>query len=73
MKNHLKVEGYSNLVRDDHNGAIINTDFSEYQKYIAMREAKTKEKEQVKTIEEEIDQLKSDINEIKFLLRSLVE
>lgn len=73
MKNHLKVEGYSNLVRDDQNGAIINTDFSEYQKYIAMREAKSKEKEQVKTIEEELDQLKSDINEIKDLLRGMMQ
>lgn len=73
MKKHLKVEGYSNLVRDDENGAIINTNTVEYQKYIAMREAKAQEKEKVRNIEDELSDIKGDIEEIKTLIRSLFQ
>lgn len=73
MKKHLKVEGHPNLIRDNENGAIINTDNVEYQKYIAMREAKQKEKATVKNLEGELSDIKTDIEEIKNLLRSLLK
>jgi hypothetical protein len=45
---------------------------SEYQQYIARRNVKTEENQKVQTIEEDVASMKEDIDEIKFLLRSLV-
>ena len=73
MKKHLKVEGHANLIRDNENGAIINTDSAEYVKYISMREAKQKEKETVKNLEDELGEIKNDIEEIKTMIRSLFQ
>ena len=61
----IPVEGHSDLFRDEITGAIINTDTSQYNQYISMRNKKKSEKE-------ELDKMKSDIEEIKSLLKELV-
>jgi hypothetical protein len=61
----IPVEGHKNLFRDENSGAIINCDNVSYSQYIKMKNAKQKERE-------EIDQIKNDINEIKFLLKELL-
>lgn len=71
-KEYLKVEGYNNLLRDPNTNSIINTNMSEYEQYVARRNSKTKENQKVQNLEEELASMKSDIDEIKFLLRSLV-
>lgn len=71
-KEYLKVEGYNNLLRDPNTNSIVNTNMSEYEQYIARRNSKTKENQKVQNLEEELASMKSDIDEIKFLLRSLV-
>jgi len=40
MSYKLKVEGHTNLVRDAHSKAIVNTNVSEYQLYMARRESR---------------------------------
>jgi regulator of replication initiation timing len=45
---------------------------SEYEQYLARRKTKSEENEKVQNLEEELASMKSDIDEIKFLLRSLV-
>jgi len=45
---------------------------SEYQKYIARRDAKKRESEKTDNIEEDLANLKSEMNEIKSLLKELV-
>ena len=45
--------------------AIVNTDHSQYNNYIEMKNRKKSEKE-------ELDRMKSDIEEIKTLLKQLV-
>ncbi len=61
----LKVKGHKNLYRDEDSGAIVNTDTAGYNQYM-----KTKAKKQLDR--EELDKMKSDIEEIKTLLKQIV-
>ncbi|NBO99034.1 MAG: hypothetical protein EBU90_02730 [Proteobacteria bacterium] len=70
--NYLKVEGYTHLMRDEKTNSIVNTNMSEYQEYISRRNSKNEENQKVQNIEEELASMKNDIDEIKMLLRSLV-
>ncbi len=70
--NYTKVEGYSHLLRDESTNSIINTNMSEYQEYISRRNAKNEENQKVQNMEEDLANIKSDMDEIKTLLRSLI-
>ncbi len=72
MTNFVKVEGNDNLVRDRNTNQIINTNESEYQQYIARRKRKKVEKEKALSFEEDLANLKSEMSEIKSLLKELV-
>tara|TARA_B100001939_G_scaffold277881_1_gene246299 strand:- start:92 stop:289 length:198 start_codon:yes stop_codon:yes gene_type:complete len=61
----IKVEGHVNLYRDEESGAIINTDSASYDKYV-----KTIENTEIK--KQELDKIKNDIDEIKSLLKDLL-
>jgi hypothetical protein len=67
----VKVKGYSNLVRDPLTNAIINTNTTAYEEYIARRQSKEKENQKVESLESELAMMKEDLNEIKSLLRRL--
>ena len=54
----IPVEGNLNLSRDPKTGAIVNTDRSEYEKYVAQREAKELDKERLNKLESEISEIK---------------
>tara|TARA_B100001094_G_scaffold249562_1_gene246880 strand:- start:184 stop:411 length:228 start_codon:yes stop_codon:yes gene_type:complete len=66
------VEGHSNLLRDPNNDAIVNIDILGYEKYIAQRKAKNKKNQKVQNIEQEVASMKNDIDEIKNLLKELL-
>ena len=72
MSNFIKVEGSDHLVRDRNTNQIINTNESEYQQYIARRKRKKVEKEKALSVEEDLANLKSEMSEIKSLLKELV-
>ena len=67
----MKVEGHSNLVRDEETNAILNTDSSEYNNYLAIRARKKQGSDRIDNMENDLKSLKDDINEIKTLLRAL--
>lgn len=69
---YMKIEGHSNLLRDPKTNSIINLDQSQYQNYISQREVKNKENEKMQNLEQDVASMKSDLNEIKSLLRSLL-
>jgi hypothetical protein len=71
-QNYLKVSGHENLVRDMSSKAVINTSMVEYEEYMARRRAKEQEQELITKQAEEINNLKSDISEIKQLLVELL-
>ena len=72
MSNFIPVEGNSDLVRDPNTDQIINTNASAYQQYISRREQRKREKEKSLNVEEDLASLKSEMNEIKSLLKELV-
>jgi hypothetical protein len=63
---YIPVEDYPDLVRDRQTGALLYINTSEIDKQKQARAKKIQERQ-------EIDQMKSDINEIKLLLQKLVE
>ena len=72
MTNYIPVEGNSDLVRDPKTDSIINTNTNAYEQYISQRKKRKLEKEKSLNIEEDLANLKSEMNEIKSLLRELV-
>ena len=72
MSNYIPVEGNSDLVRDPRTDSIINTNSNAYEQYISQRKKRKREKEKSLNIEEDLANLKSEMNEIKSLLRELV-
>ena len=62
----IRVEGYTNLYRDEETGAIVNCDTIAYNTYVSSLNVKDSQKR-------EIDSIKSEISEIKFLLKQLLE
>jgi len=68
----LKVQGHDDLVRDPQTNAIINTNKNEYEEYKVRKESRLKEKQKIKDIESEVSSMKNDLDEIKSLLRSLI-
>ena len=71
MENLIPVDGNKSLFRDPQTNAIINTNTSEYESYIMRRKMHTSEQERIESIEDDLGSIKSDIDEIKFLLRRL--
>ena len=72
MSDLIPVEGNNDLVRDSRTDQIINTNQNEYQQYVTRREKRKKEKEKSLTVEEDLANLKSEMSEIKSLLKELV-
>ena len=68
MHNYVKVEGKDGLVRDMSSQAIINTNSSEYDSYIRRRDAMAKQIELLNKHESDINNIKTDLTEIKQLL-----
>lgn len=61
----IGVEGHSDLVKDKRTGAVLNVR-ADFEK---LRENKRKKKLQ----EQEFEQLKNDVNEMKSLLQQIVK
>ena len=67
----MKVEGHSNLIRDEISNAILNTNLSDYDQYLSIRSKRKKGTDRIDNMENDLKSLKDDINEIKTLLRAL--
>ena len=66
------VEGHTDLARDPQTNSILNVNKLDYEQYVARRAAKNEKNQKVQTIEQEVANMKSDIDEIKFLLKELL-
>lgn len=71
--NLIPVEGQKDLYRDTRTNAIINTNKNGYESYIMRRESLQNQKKKIESIEDEILNVKNDLDEIKMLLRRLSE
>lgn len=70
--NVLKVSGHDDLVRDTASNAIVNTNISGYAEYVNRRKALKEEKEVIAQQGEEINNIKSELSEIKQMLTKLL-
>ena len=73
MSNYLKVEGHDSLVRDPSTMAIVNTDRNALIAYQKKKQKLLDEKERISRHEQEINNIKSDISEIKQMLLTMLK
>tara|TARA_B100001250_G_C19067506_1_gene472841 strand:- start:291 stop:482 length:192 start_codon:yes stop_codon:yes gene_type:complete len=59
----IKVEGHKNLYRND-SGAIINTDSTEYNQYMKIKNKRISERSELQRLRNEIDEIKSMLSEL---------
>ena len=69
---YLKVEGHGELYRDSTTNSIVNRNTFDYNRYMSQKKTKNEETEKVDTMEQDLAHLKNEINEIKSLLKDLV-
>ena len=68
MAEQLKVKGYTGLVRDVYSNAIIRESSSEYEIYMQRQTKKRENKDEMRNVIREINNLKKELREIKELL-----
>ena len=73
MENYLKVESDDSLVRDVDSNAIVNQNKSEFDKFLKLSQKKYEEKVKFDNMRSDLDSLKEDMNEIKTLLRNIMD
>ena len=73
MSKFIKVEGHSSLVRDRYSNGIVNTSVSEYQLYMNRVKSREKQGDQIRSAVKEINTLKTELREIKNLLKEIVK
>ena len=61
----IPVKGHPNLYRDEKSGAIINYDSQSYNQYVISSTNRESQKR-------DLEQMKSDIDEIKTLLKEII-
>ena len=73
MSTTLKVKGHTHLVRDLKSQAIINTDSDAYARYMARKAKQAKKDDEVRKVIREVNDIKSEMFEIKDLLKKVLE
>ena len=69
----LQVEGFASLIRDTKSNAIVNVNKSEYQLYMNRHKAREKQSDVLRNTVKEINTLKSELFEIKKLLKEVIK
>ena len=73
MSEYKPVEGHSDLIKDMHSKAVINTNRSEYRAPVQRKRTLQQQKDELRDATREINILKCEMHEIKSLLIKLVE
>jgi len=69
----LKVEGHSHLVRDLGSNAIVNTNTTEFSSYMKRHKMREKNNDILRDTVKEINTLKSELFEIKKMLKEVID
>ena len=72
MSKVAKVEGHKDLIRDLHSNAIVNTNTTQYSLYLQRRKLREKNNDELRNTVKEINTLKSELFEIKKLLKEVI-
>jgi hypothetical protein len=70
--NYLKVEGQNDLFRDPNTNSIVNVSMTEYNQYLSRKNLKNSENQKIDNLESDVNGIKNDLDEIKQLLRGLI-
>lgn len=61
------------MYRDSNSGAIINTDRNAYNQHLNYIKNIENEKNRIHNLEKDVQMIKNDISDVKFLLKTLIE
>ena len=70
--NFYELDGHKDLARDPETNAVVNVNTLEYTQYLARREVKSEKNDKIQNIEDDFANMKSELNEIKSLLKELI-
>ena len=73
MDKYLKVKSDVSLVRDTDSNAIVNKNKDEFDKFLKLSHKKYEEKKKFDNMRSDLDSLKQDMNEIKTLLKNIMD
>lgn len=71
-ESYIPVEGHTDLVRDNKSNAIINRNYGAYEQAKRRAASAQKQRDEIRDTTREINHLKSEMHEIKNLLKELV-
>jgi len=69
----LKIQGYESLVKDTKSNAVVNTNKSEFQLYMKRTRERNLQGDKLRNACKEINNLKSELREIKDLLTKVLD
>ncbi len=69
----LKIQGYESLVKDTKSNAVVNTNKSEFQLYMKRTRERNLQGDKLRNVCKEINNLKSELREIKGLLTKVLD
>ena len=72
MEKYLKVESDVSLVRDMESNAIVSKNKTEFDKFLNLSRKEYEEKRKFDQMRGDLDSLKQDMDEIKTLLRNIM-
>ena len=67
-----KMEGNKDLARDPETNAIINVNGLEYSQYLSIKNVKSERNQKAQTMEQDLANVKGELDEIKSLLKELL-
>ena len=73
MDKYLKVKSDVSLFRDKDSNAIVNKNKGEFDKFLKLSQKKYEEKKKFDNMRSDLDSLKQDMNEIKSLLKNIMD
>ena len=66
-----RVKDHNGLVKNTENNSIVNENKSEFESYIENRKRLSSQNEKVDELEQNVQEMKNDLNDIKDLLKKL--
>ena len=67
-----ELDGNKDLARDPETNAIINVNGLDYSQYLSAKSVKNEKNQKVHTIEQDLANVKGELDEIKSLLKELL-
>jgi|TARA_B100000085_G_scaffold20036_1_gene17028 hypothetical protein len=67
-----ELEGNKDLARDPQTNAIVNVNSLDYTQYLSTKNVKSEKNQKLQTVEQDLANVKGELNEIKSLLKELL-